>query len=72
MGKEDRTRIFNFLGAQELNQWNQFRRAVGLAGRYDNPLPTRFRAPIDCLKIPALLVFLSSYGPYYFHCHYIK
>jgi hypothetical protein len=22
-----------------------------LAGRYDNPLPTRFLAPIDCLKI---------------------
>ncbi len=25
-----------------------------LAGRYDNPIPTRFLAPIDCLKIPAL------------------
>jgi hypothetical protein len=24
-----------------------------LAGRYDNPVPTRFLAPIDCLKIPA-------------------
>jgi hypothetical protein len=23
-----------------------------LAGRYDNPIPTRFLAPIDCLKIP--------------------
>ncbi len=23
------------------------------AGQYDNPLPTRFLAPIDCLKIPA-------------------
>jgi len=23
------------------------------AVRYDNPLPTRFLAPIDCLKIPA-------------------
>jgi hypothetical protein len=22
--------------------------------RYDNPIPTRFLAPIDCLKIPAL------------------
>jgi hypothetical protein len=22
-----------------------------LAGRYDNPIPTRFLAPIDCLKI---------------------
>ena len=24
-----------------------------LACRYDNPIPTRFLAPIDCLKIPA-------------------
>jgi hypothetical protein len=25
-----------------------------LAGRYDNPIPPRFLAPIACLKIPAL------------------
>ncbi len=25
-----------------------------LAGRYDNPIPTRFLAPIYCLKIPVL------------------
>jgi hypothetical protein len=24
-----------------------------LAGRYDNPITTRFLAPLDCLKIPA-------------------
>ncbi len=24
-----------------------------LAGRYDNPIPSRFLVPIDCLKIPA-------------------
>jgi hypothetical protein len=24
-----------------------------LADRYDNPIPTRFLAPIDCFKIPA-------------------
>ncbi len=24
-----------------------------MAGRYDNPIPTRFLVPIDCLKIPA-------------------
>jgi hypothetical protein len=24
-----------------------------LAGRYDNPIPTRFLAPLDCSKIPA-------------------
>jgi hypothetical protein len=25
-----------------------------MAGRYDNPIPTRFLAPIDCSKSPAL------------------
>jgi hypothetical protein len=29
-----------------------------LAGLYDNPIPTRFLAPIDCLKIPALNMVL--------------
>ncbi len=32
-----------------------------LAGRYDNPIPPRFLAPIDCLKIPAQLI--CSYRP---------
>jgi hypothetical protein len=27
-----------------------------LAGRYDNPIPTRFLAPIVCFKIPALSI----------------
>ncbi len=26
-----------------------------LAARYDNPIPSRFLAPIDCLKIPDLM-----------------
>jgi hypothetical protein len=26
-----------------------------LAGRYDNPIPTRLLAPIDCSKIPELI-----------------
>jgi hypothetical protein len=26
-----------------------------LAGRYDNPIPTRFLAPVECSKIPAQL-----------------
>ena len=30
-------------------------RMCSLAGRYDNPIPTRFQASIDCLKIPALI-----------------
>ncbi len=25
-----------------------------LVGRYDNPIPTRFLSPLDCLKIPSL------------------
>ncbi len=40
-----RAQILNFKGAQELIPKSQ----------YDNPIPTRFLAPIDCLKIPALL-----------------
>ncbi len=32
---------------------NAARLCSSLAGRYDNPIPTRFLAPIDCLKIPA-------------------
>jgi hypothetical protein len=28
-------------------------RLCSLAGRYDNPIPTRFLAPVSCLKIPA-------------------
>jgi hypothetical protein len=38
-----------------------------LAGRYDNPIPTRFLAPIDCLKIPALIdhgIFTVDYPVY--------
>jgi hypothetical protein len=33
-----------------------------LAGRYDNPIPPRFLAPIDILKIPALI---GSTGKWY-------
>ncbi len=28
-----------------------------LAGRYDNPIPTLFIAPINCLKIPAREIY---------------
>jgi hypothetical protein len=30
------------------------------AGQFDNPIPTRFLAPIDCLKITALMCFFFS------------
>ncbi len=43
-----------------------------LAGWYDNPIPTRFLSPIDCLNIPALYTSppsnirqLTNYG---LHC----
>ncbi len=42
--------FLNFYGAQESIPRNQFRQP----GRYDNPIPTRFLSPTDCLKIPAL------------------
>ncbi len=57
-------------GAEESIPRNQFRQPMqpcnrsqgmnsaslcSLAGRYDNPIPTRFLAPIDCLKILALV-----------------
>jgi hypothetical protein len=31
-----------------------------LAGRYDNPIPARFLVPIDCLKIPALRINITT------------
>jgi hypothetical protein len=31
-----------------------------LAGRNDNPIPTRFLAPIDCLKIPAQATYAGG------------
>jgi hypothetical protein len=46
----------NFLTFKELEnrfQGTNSARLCSLAGRYDNPIPTRFQAPIDCLKIPA-------------------
>jgi hypothetical protein len=36
-------------------QGMDFASLCSLADRYDNPIPTRFLAPIDCLKIPALV-----------------
>ncbi len=38
-------------------------RMCSLAGRYENSIPSRFLAPIDCIKIPALepALFLSGF-----------
>jgi hypothetical protein len=47
--------FLNFEGAWELIlKSRNFARLCRLAGRYDNPIPSRFLAPIDCSKIPAL------------------
>ena len=36
---------------------NRFRQQIySLAGQYRKPIPTRFLAPIDCSKIPALII----------------
>ncbi len=43
----------NFQGAQDRLQGTNSARLESLAGRYDNPMPSGFLAPIDCLKIPA-------------------
>jgi hypothetical protein len=50
----NRGRIFKCYGAQESFLRNNSASLCSLAGRYDNPIPIRFLAPIDCLKIPAL------------------
>ncbi len=44
----------NFSVAQESIQGINSAGLCSLAGRYDNPTSTRFLAPTDCLKIPAL------------------
>jgi hypothetical protein len=42
----------NVTGAQESTPRNRFCQLIGLAGRYDNTIPTRFLASKDCSKIP--------------------
>jgi hypothetical protein len=39
-------------GPRETIPRNEFRQPVLPGGRYDNPIPPWFLAPIDCLKIP--------------------
>ncbi len=52
---QSRARIFKtFMEPRNRSQWMNSTSLCSLAGRYDNPIPTRFLAPIDCLKIPAL------------------
>jgi hypothetical protein len=48
-----RARIFKRLWSPGIDPRKEFRQPMCLAGRYDNPIPTRFLAPLDCLKLPA-------------------
>jgi hypothetical protein len=41
-----------------------------LPGRYDNPIPTRFLAPIDCLKIPAQSHSPPCIAPQFTDCYW--
>jgi hypothetical protein len=52
---ENRGGIFKLLSSPGIESKESFRQPCSLAGRYDNPIPTRILAPIDCSKIPALL-----------------
>jgi hypothetical protein len=48
-------------------------RLCSLAGRYDNPLPTLFLTPIDCLKIPALkAVCIGGYEYVQYYTSYVN
>ncbi len=53
-GKSSRARILSFKEPK-----NRFQGNDNLAGRYANPIPTRFLAPIDCIKIPAQWLILK-------------
>jgi hypothetical protein len=48
--------FLNIYGTQESIPRNEFRQPMycSLAGQYDSPIPPRFLALIDSLKIPAL------------------
>jgi hypothetical protein len=46
----------DFIAFKEPKNWFQeinYASLCSLAGRYDNSIPTRFLAPLDCSKIPA-------------------
>jgi hypothetical protein len=51
-----------FMGPLNWFQEMDFASLGSLAGRYDNPIPPRFLAPIDFLKIPAQFYYCIT-GP---------
>jgi hypothetical protein len=55
----------NFLTFKEPKnrcQWIDSASLCSLAGRYGNPTPTRFLAPVDLLRIPAQICWLAVFG----------
>jgi hypothetical protein len=53
MGLNPEPEYLTFKEPKNRFQGTNFARPCSLAGRYDHLIPTRFLAPIDCLKIPA-------------------
>ncbi len=49
-----------FMGPRNWFQGMNSASLYSLAGRYDNPIPPRFLAPIDFLKIPALYTLVMT------------
>ncbi len=52
--------FYMFMGPRNWFQGMNSASLCSLAGRYDNPIPPRFLAPIDFLKIPALYAHTES------------
>ncbi len=46
-------RLIKLLRSPGIDSKESIPRLCSLAGLYDNPITTRFLAPIECLKIPA-------------------
>ncbi len=58
--KDPRVRNFKLLGSPGIDSKELILNLCRPAGRYDNPIPTRFRAPCECLKFPAQASILQN------------
>jgi hypothetical protein len=67
------TVFLNVYGAPESIPRNEFRQpyVAWRAGRYGYPLPSRFRAPIDSLKIPAQYLLYLYFFPAFPDCPFL-
>ena len=63
--------FLNVYGAPELVPGMNSASLCSLAGRYDKPIPPRFLAPIDFLKIPAQLLVGMDDDLTVHVCHYL-